>query len=293
MEAFLDDAFLRKLETIRLMAQKGIRGMDSGIHRSHQSGSSLEFLDYRKYHPGDDIRYVDWNIYGRTDRLFIRRFHAEKDMTLHILMDTSLSMKSGIPQKHLYAKKITAALSYIGLSGQDQVGVAAFSDTMGSIKSPERGKDVYLSILNFLSSLEPSGRTDFNASMEAFAETIRAPGMAVVVSDLLDPKGFKDGLKALIRSKFRLALIQVLDREEINPSFVGRFLFSDVETGRTQHLASDQTLLDRYIKKMTALLAETEDFCKKQGIDYHLADTRIPFEVFFLGFLGTGRMVNS
>lgn len=290
--SFLDEAFLKQLETIRILAQKGIKGKDTGIHRSGKGGSSLEFMDYRKYHPGDDVRYVDWNIYGRSDRLFIKRFHAEKDLTLHILVDTSLSMDTGTPSKYLYAQKIVAALSYIGLANQDQVGVTSFSDVIGKIKTPERGKEVYLSVLKYLTSLDPSGITDFNSSLQAFADSGRGPGVAVVVSDLLDPKGIKDGLKAVAHSKFKLTVIQVLDQEEISPLFSGSFLLQDIETGRSRNLYADKKLVERYADKMGDWLAEIQDFCKKSGIDYHLANTRISFEDFFLGFLGTGHMMN-
>ncbi len=284
-ESFLDEAFLRKLETIRILAQKGIKGKTSGIHRSYKSGSSQEFMDYRRYHPGDDMRYVDWSVYGRTDQLFIKLFHAEKDLTLHILVDTSKSMEFGYSSKADYAKKIVAALSYIGLANQDQVGVTSFSEIIGQTKSPERGKDVYLSVLNYLKSLNVEGKTNFNTCLEQFANEGNKPGIVVVISDLLDPLGYKDGLRALIHSKFKLTLIHVLAQEEIGPTFKGNYALQDIETGIARNFFTDKKILQQYEKKMTDYLNDISNFCRQRGIDYHLANTEVPFEDFFLEYL--------
>ncbi len=292
MESLLDEKFLHQLETLKLLAQKGLKGRNPGIQKSRRSGSSMEFMDYRKYQPGDDIRYVDWNVYARTDRLFVKQFHAEKDVILHLLMDKSGSMAAPAA-KFLFAKKIVAAISYMGLASQDQVGISAFNDTVGPIRSPERGKDVYLSVLNYLSDLEPGGVTDFNGALTAFAQAGHKPGVAVVVSDVLAPDGFKEGLKALVLSRFKLSLIQVLTPQERFPSFKGRFALSDVETGHHQFFAATKRMKQAYVEKMTAYIEGINTFCLGMGIDYHLADTGASFEDFFLGFLNSRHMQNA
>lgn len=289
MEPLLEESFLRRLETLKLMARKGMKGRDAGIHRSRRSGSSMEFMDYRKYQPGDDIRYVDWNVYARTDRLFVKLFHAEKDLTLHILLDRSRSM--AVPEaKFLFARKIAAAVSYMGLAGQDQVGISAFNDTMGPIRLPERGKDVYLSVLHYLSDLEPGGKTDFNSALTDFAQAGHKPGIVVVVSDVLAPGGYEDGLRALVLSRFNLSLIQVLTPEERHPTFKGRFALTDVETGQERLFTANKKMKQAYVKKMADYMAGLDAFCSGMGIDYHLADAGSSFDNFFLGFLRSRHM---
>ncbi len=296
MDSILDDAFLRTLDTMRFMTRTCGTGDVAGVHKSHKSGSSMEFMEYRRYHPGDDIRYVDWHVYGRTNRLFIKLFHAEKDLTLHILVDYSGSMKTGsagAPAKAEYAKKIAAALAYMGLANHDQVGLAAFTDTIGPVLTPEQGRTVYMSMLNILSSLTPGGRTDFNGSLKAFAGGGNKPGHAVIISDLLDPAGFREGLNAMLYSKFNLSLIQVLDPMEITPVLNGSITIQDVETKEEGTFFIDEKALSQYRKRMSAYLAQIDSFCKKQAIDYHLVHTGLPFEDFFIGYLKTGRERHS
>ncbi len=293
MDSILDDAFLRTLDAMRFMTRTGGSGDSAGVHKSHKSGSSMEFMEYRRYHPGDEIRYVDWHVYGRTNRLFIKLFHAEKDLTLHILIDVSGSMKAGALAKSEYAKKIAAALAYMGLANHDQVGLTAFSDTIGPFLSPEQGQSVYMSMLNTLSALIPAGRTDFNGSLKAFAGGGNKPGHAVIISDLLDPAGFKEGLNAMLYSKFSLSLIQVLDPMEINPVLNGSITIQDVETKEEGTFFIDEKAVAQYRKRMAAYLAQIDSFCKKQAIDYHLVHTGLPFEDFFIGYLKTGRERHS
>lgn len=293
MEPLLDESFLRQLQTIKTLAQKGVKGENAGIHRSMKSGSSMEFMDYRKYQPGDDIRYVDWNVYARTNRLFVKLFHAEKDQKLYIMMDASGSMATGNADKLTYVKKITAALGYLGLAGQDQVGITTFSDRIEQIKSPQRGKDVYLSLLDFLTGLNAKGQTDINAVLESFCAAGHQPGQVVVISDFLSPKGFKKGFRALAGSKFKLSVIQVVALDEIDPDFKGRLSLADVETGQQLSLQVNDRMKALYRQKMTAYLSDIRMFCQNRGIDYHLVDTSVPFTDFFLGYLGARQERNQ
>lgn len=289
MDPLLDETFLRQLEGLKLLARKGIKGKDAGIHRSSHSGAGMEFMDYRKYQPGDDVRYVDWNVYARTGRLFVKLFHAEKDVTLHVLLDRSLSMQQP-DTKFLFAKKVAAAVSYIGLANQDQVGICSFNETMGPVRSPERGKDVCLSVLKYLSDLSPGGVTNFNRALIDFAQAGHKPGIAVVISDVLAPGGYEQGLKALVLSKFNLSLIQVLSPEERQPTFRGRVALTDTETGQVQFFTANRKMKQAYVKKMAAFIAGLNAFCQGKGIDYHLADANASFEDFFLNVLNSRQM---
>ena len=285
IEALLDEDFLRKLEKLKLLIQKGLKGPFKGEHISWRSGASLEFLDYRKYQPGDDFRYVDWNVFGRLDKLFIKLFRSEEDLTIHILVDMSRSMETGIPSKELYAKKITAALSYIGLANLDKVGVTSFSDSLDKPCSPERGKQVYFSILKYLNSIKPDGITKLDSCLADYASTCRRPGAVVVISDLLDPNGFENGLEALCHAGFNVTLIQILDHEELFPSLNGYIQLKEIETGEMQKITLDDALVETYKEKIALFIKDTKELCRKNRIDYYLTDTSIPFEEFLLSYL--------
>ena len=290
LESFLDEHFLRKLEKLRILAQRGIKGPAKGEHDSWRSGPSLEFLDYREYQAGDDFRYIDWNVYGRLDKLFIKLFRAEEDLTIHILVDMSKSMGSGNPPKEIYAKKIAAALCYIGLANLDRVNVTSFTNSLGDSKPPERGRQVYLSMLRYLLSLKPEGKTDLNSCLTEYASACKRPGIAIILSDLLDPKGCERGLEALSYGKFDISLIQILDREELFPPLSGYLTLKDVETGETKRITLDGTLLELYRKKIRDFIENIKDLCQKGGIDYYLSDTSIPFEDFLHDYLIKGTL---
>ena len=290
VESFLDEKFLKKLERLKILAQKRIIGHGKGEHRSMKSGVSLEFQDYRKYQEGDDFRYIDWNVYGRLDRLFIKLFHAEEDLPIRILMDMSGSMGTGSLPKDIYAKKLAATLCYIGLANLDRVGIIAFAESLRESKPPKKGRQVYIEALKYLVSLEPEGDTDLNSCLTEVALSAKRPGVAVVISDLLDPKGYRDGFQALRTAKMDTTIIQVLDHGEISPSLSGAVTMRDVETGKKKNMTLDSGVVDSFEKRVRRFIEDIREFCLVNSIDYHLADTAIPFEDFILDLLTKGSL---
>ncbi len=290
LESFLDDAFLKQLEKLKIVSRKSTRNPRRGEYRSWQSGEGFEFLDYRKYQLGDDLRYVDWSVYGRLDKLFIKLFHAEKGQTAHILLDISRSMGSGTPSKDITAKKIAAALSYICISNLDKTGLMAFNNQIVNIKPPVRGKKQYLEVLKFFQSLTPSDQTNLNGSLKAYASICKNPGIAIIISDFFDPKGYEDGLKALVYRDFDINLIQVLDHEELNWSKTGTLLLNECETGEKKVTFVDKNLLALYRKKINEFISGIESYCGHYGMNYFLCDTRIPFENLLMDYLSKGAL---
>jgi hypothetical protein len=290
LDSFIDDAFLKQLEKLKIVSRKTSRNLRRGEYRSWQSGEGFEFLDFRKYHLGDDLRYVDWSVYGRLDKLFIKLFHAEKGQTAHILLDTSRSMDSGRPSKDITAKKIAAALSYICLSNLDKTGLMAFNNQIVKIKPPARGKKQYLEVLKFFESLEPSGQTNFSASLKDYAATCKNPGIAIVISDYFDPQGYEKGLKALAYRDFDINLIQVLDHEELFWSQTGNLLLNECETGENKVTFVDKKLLELYQNKINAFITGIKSYCGHYGMNYYLCDTRIPFESLLRDYLSKGAL---
>ena len=289
-DSFIDDAFLKQLEKLKIVSRRSTRQPHRGEYRSWQSGEGFEFLDFRKYHLGDDLRYVDWSVYGRLDKLFIKLFHAEKGQTAHILLDTSRSMKNGSPSKDITAKKIAAALSYICLSNLDKIGLMAFSNKIDKIKPPARGKKQYLEVLKFFQSLKPTNRTDVNGSLQEYAAICKNPGIAIIISDFFDPQGYQDGLKALAYRDFDINLIHVMSHEELEWSKTGNLLLNDCETGEKKVIFVDQNFLDIYRKKINNFIAGIRRHCRHRGVNYYLCNTRIPFENLLTDYLSRGAL---
>jgi len=290
LDSFIDDAFLKQLEKLKIVSRKSTRNPRRGEYRSWQSGEGFEFLDFRKYHLGDDLRYVDWSVYGRLDKLFIKLFHAEKGQTAHILLDTSRSMNSGTPSKDITAKKIAAALSYICLANLDKTALMAFNHQIVKTKPPARGKKQYLAVLKFFQSLNPSEPTHINDSLKAYAAICKNPGIAIVISDFFDPDGYEDGLKALAYRDFDINLIQVMDHEELHWSKTGNLLLNECETGEKKITFVDRDLLDLYHKKIGDFIAGIKTYCSHYGMNYFLCDTSIPFENLLTDYLSQGAL---
>ena len=289
-DSFIDDEFLKQLEKLKIVSRKSTRNPRRGEYRSWQSGEGFEFLDFRKYHAGDDLRYVDWSVYGRLDKLFIKLFHAEKGQTAHILLDMSRSMDSGTPSKDITAKKISAALSYICLSNLDKTGLMAFNNQIVQTKPPVRGKKQYLEVLKFLQSLKAAERTNINDSLKEYAAICKNPGIAIVISDFFDPRGYEDGLKALAYRDFDINLIQVLDHEELHWSKTGNLLLNECETGEKKVAFVDKDLMELYRQKIKAFIADLKSYCSHYGMNYFLCDTRIPFENLLMDYLSEGAL---
>jgi hypothetical protein len=290
LDSFIDDEFLEQLEKLKIVSRKSTRSPHRGEYRSWQSGEGFEFLDYRKYHLGDDLRYVDWSVYGRLDKLFIKLFHAEKGQTAHILLDISRSMDSGAPSKDITAKKIAAALSYICLSNLDKTGLMAFNNQIVKIKPPARGKKQYLEVLKFFHSLKPSGHTNVNGCLKKYAAVCKNPGIAVVISDFFDPQGYKDGFKALAHRDFDINLIQVMNHEELYWFKTGHLQLNDCETGEKKAIMVNKKLLEIYRNKLNEFITGIKNYCHHYGMNYFLCDTQVPFKNLLTDYLSKGAL---
>ncbi len=292
-DTFIDDSFLRKLEKLKLLTKKGLKGPEKGDHRATGTGEGIEFLDYRKYHLGDDLRYVDWSVYSRLDKLFIKLFHAEENQTVHILLDMSRSMGAGTPPKSVRAKKIAAAVAYISLAGYDRVGVAAFADGILQRRPPSRGRRRFPELLEFIYPMTPDGATDINTSLMNYAALRQPPGIALVLSDLFDPKGYQDGLRALVYRNFDIHLVQILDHEEIFWSKSGTLQLTDIETGKRKTAHLDRTAINTYRHAMDRFISDIRQHCAKYGVSHYTHDTRVPFEDFLMAYLTSQRMLGK
>jgi len=289
-QAFFTSEFLAQLERLSLLSRRVFRGRVKGERRSLRRGHSVEFCDYRAYGVGDDLRYVDWNIYGRLDRLHVKLFVDEEDLCLHLIVDASASMNFGTPTKLESAVRIAAALGFVGLVNLERVGVGALRDRVAEGWPPTRGRNQVPSLLDFLGRVEPSGGTSLNEGLANYAARSRQTGLAVVISDLLDPSGYESGIRALLERRFDVHLVHVLSPEELNPELAGDLRLVDSETGETRELSMDGDAVRAYRERLRQFLDRAETFCRTKEIGYHRIASDAPMEEFVLAQL-RGRVV--
>jgi uncharacterized protein (DUF58 family) len=281
-ETFFDSEFLKKLERLRLIAKRLSWAGAKGEHPASRKGFSLEFADYRRYQKGDDLRYVDWNVYRRLERLLLKVFTAEEEMNVYLLIDTSRSMGEGAPPKIDYAKRVAAALGYVGLKNLDRVGGASFTTALRAPLTLGRGRKQILNLFDFLGKLTCSGETDLRAAIHTFTKLFPHPGLVVIVSDLFEPAGWRAGLEELATKRYQLLVIHIVDEQEISPKLAGDILLSDVESGRERRFFLDGDLLRRYREELASYFAEIEALCAGRRIDYLRTSTAVLFDDFVL-----------
>jgi uncharacterized protein (DUF58 family) len=289
-QAFFTSEFLAQLERLSLLSRRVFRGRVKGERRSLRRGHSVEFCDYRAYGVGDDLRYVYWNIYGRLDRLHVKLFVDEEDLCLHLIVDASASMNFGTPTKLESAVRIAAALGFVGLVNLERVGVGALRDRVAEGWPPTRGRNQVPSLLDFLGRVEPNGGTSLNEGLANYAARSRQTGLAVVISDLLDPSGYESGIRALLERRFDVHLVHVLSPEELNPELAGDLRLVDSETGETRELSMDGDAVRAYRERLRQFLDRAETFCRTKEIGYHRIASDAPMEEFVLAQL-RGRVV--
>ena len=287
----LDPAFLRRLDTLTLRSRRIYRGMLRGERRSRTMGRGVEFADYRPYQVGDDFRYVDWNIYSRLDRLFIKLFSEEEDINVHLFVDASLSMDWGEPSKLAYAVRLAAAIGYVGLHALDRVGAVVFSDRAQATLAPHRGRGQTLRLFEFLAGIRGGGASDLRATMREYVYRTRRRGLLILISDLWMPDGYEEGLKLAQYHRFEPFVIHVVSEDEITPPVRGEARLVDVETGTATEVTIDGYALEAYTRARDAYFASVERFCVQHQIDYLRSATSIPFEDLVLRYLRMGGLL--
>jgi uncharacterized protein (DUF58 family) len=271
-----DEAFLRKLEYLSIVARRVFGGGLRADRRSRKGGAGIEFADHRAYSAGDDLRYVDWNVYARMERLLLRLFEEEEDLHVYLLVDTSASMAND--GKLDQALQIAAALAYVGLSNLDRVAVVPLSSDAPAGLRPTRGRGAILPILRFLDGMEARGTTSLRASIEAFVRRAPRPGVAILLSDFYDLDGYADALDRLRYRKHEPTAIQIWSGAEADPDLLGDVELVDLETGLGRDLTIDEDMLAEYKRAHRALTEGVEKYCAGHSIGYVRADVATPFE---------------
>jgi uncharacterized protein (DUF58 family) len=294
-----DSAFLAKLEQLHLLARKLFRGEHRAERRARQVGSSLEFADYRNYAWGDDPRTIDWAVYARLDRLFVKLFEQERDLDVHFLVDCSGSMRwsptanGERPTPKLdAARRIAAALGYVALANLDRVNVGWFDANLGEDLGLTRGKAQFHKVLDFLRTVpDAAGPTALERSFRSFTQRLKRRGLVFVLSDFLDPAGTEAALSLLRYHQFEVHIVQVLHPAELDPDLSGDLRLTECETGDVYELTASNALVRAYREQVNRFLANLEEFCLQRGAGYALAPTTVPFEDLVLRVLRDGVML--
>ena len=308
-----DETFLRKLDRLSLVVHKRRSGQLKGERRSTKRGTSVEFADYRNYSKGDDLRRVDWNIYARLGRPFVKLFEEEEDLSVHLLLDASTSMdwgggiagESRANNKWDYTRRVAAALGYIALGSGDRLTVTSlgerdaqgrdgkkmergFGNPLGAKVGrddktftrfgPARSKGQTLPLLRFLMEQETGGHTDLNRTLRRYALTARRPGLLVLITDLFSPTGYEEGLSTLLAQGYEGLVLHVLAPQEVNPPLAGDLKLVDVESGHEQEVTIDVGMRSLYRRRLAAWQDEVGRWCGQRGVTYVPVTTDVPFE---------------
>ncbi len=261
-----DADFLKTLEALNLLAKRTLAGDDRAERRTPRKGASIEFADYRRYVPGDEIRYIDWNVYARHGSLFVKEFSAEENLHVTILLDTSRSMEFG--GKFRAAKELAAAMGYIGLSNYDTVNLYAFGSEMRMVKKFLRGKGRIFELLAALDGLSTEGATDMRVAFKAALPKLRGRSLVLLLTDFYDLAGYAAAVRELLAQRFGVHLIHLVAKEEVAPTARGRMSLLDLETGRARDVALLPRTVEAYRRRFDLFCAEVEEFSRSHEMAY-------------------------
>jgi uncharacterized protein (DUF58 family) len=281
-DELFDEEFQRKLDYLALVSRRVFAGRLRAERRTKKSGSGVEFADHRDYQPGDDFRYLDWNVYQRFDRLLVRLFEEEEDLAVYFIVDASASMGFGQAKKLRYAKKVCAALAYVGLANLDRVSIVTTTDRVLGRMPETRGKARIFKAFRFLREVRAHGGTDLGEAMKTFVAQHKRRGLAVLISDLYDPAGFEKGINVLRYNKFDPFVVHVVDPAEASPRLHGDVLVYDCETGEEREVTVTARVLSRFLQAHQHYLAQIERYCATHQVPYIAANVEVPFDEMIL-----------
>jgi uncharacterized protein (DUF58 family) len=276
-----DEGTLRKLEQLSLVAQRVRAGAIKGERRSTKRGTAIEFADYRTYTRGDDLRRVDWNVYARLERPFVKLLEEEEDLAVHLLLDASGSMDwgDGASHKLRYGQRLAAALGQIALSTGDRLTIETLAgDRPPARFGPVRGRGHTFRLLDWLAERTAGGTTDLNAALTVYADGGVRAGLTLLISDLWSPAGFRDGVAALQARGHEVVVLQLLAPDELDPPLGGDLRLVDIETGEAEEVTVDRAMRDLYRRRLEEWQREAAEWCRGRQVHYVPVTTDLPWE---------------
>lgn len=272
---------------MELRARTVVEGFIYGLHRSPYRGFSVEFAEYREYAPGDDTRFIDWKVFARSDRYYLKEFEEETNLSCHILLDVSSSMnyKSGAVSKLAYGSYLAASLGYLIFQQRDGVGLMTFDNEVLQFIPSRNRRGHLLSILRHLEQVEAGSQTKLSLPLHQIAEIVNRKGLIILISDLLDdPATVLDGLQHIRFKGHDLIVFHIMDDTELNFPFDNATRFMDME-GSAEFLAIPSMVRENYMKRLNAHIEEFKQGCGRMQVDYHLLNTSKPLDFALFGYL--------
>jgi uncharacterized protein (DUF58 family) len=286
-----DARFLESLKTLRIIARRVPRQGRPAEQRSRDMGAGTEFRDFRPYSPGDDFRAIDWNLYRRLGKVFLRLFEELEDLPLYLMPDVSRSMYLESPPRAIAGLRTALALASISLNQLDSVGLFPFSNDIGPQMRPRSGKRQLMTVANFLADLEPGGQTDFARSMKTFSTIRLRQGLVVIVSDFFDPSGLDSALAALKRLRHRVLLVQLVRGVDRDPEIRGDVRVVDCETSTAEDVTVSAAVLAKYRAAYDAFQDRLTKFALARSAGLLRLDADKPVAPQLAKFFETGEIV--
>jgi uncharacterized protein (DUF58 family) len=285
-----DSEFLKKLDNIALSARITMNSGASGGRKSKAKGSSVEFSDYREYSAGDDFRRIDWNAYGRFDKLFVKLFMEEREALVNIFIDSSKSMDFGNPKKSMTALKLSGVFAFLALNNLDKVCINGIKETSINQSVPITGKNMFHRCLSFLDNIEFSGETNINACIKK--KNLQTRGISIIISDFFSSGGVEEAIKYLSYKNQQVVLIHVLSPEELNPEVYGQVRLVDSESREGRNMTITPTMLKYYEKKLGSFISNIKDFSSKMGAAYIQVSSEEQIEKIVFEYLTRAGVIN-
>jgi uncharacterized protein (DUF58 family) len=283
--SLLSPQLLAQLERLELVTRKVFRGRMKGERRSKRKGQSVEFADFRQYVPGDDLRFIDWNLFARIERLYLKLFLEEEDLHFYALIDASASMEFGEPTKLQFAKQLAAALGFIGLCRADRVKVETLATKSSKPGPVLRGRGSLWRLIDHLEAIEPGENVSLAEGVKNFCLRNTGKGILVLITDLMDKAGYEQALRFLVTQQMDVYLLHVLCPEELNPVIKGDLKLIDCEDEDAAEVTVSRPLLDKYKRTLAAFVDGAREFCTRRGMNYLMVSTETPVETLVSNYL--------
>lgn len=281
----LSPQLLAQLERLELVSRKVFRGRMKGERKSKRKGQSVEFADFRQYVPGDDLRFIDWNLFARLERLYLKLFLEEEDLHFYALIDTSLSMDFGDPTKLQYAKQLAASLGFIGLCRADRVKIESLGTSSKKPGPVLRGRSSLWRMQEYLAGIEPGENVGLFEGVKNFCLRNSGKGILVLISDLMDKEGYDKALRFLVTQQMDVYVLHVMCPEELDPQVKGDLKLIDCEDDDVAEITVSRPLMDKYKRTLASFVDGAREFCTRRGMSYLMVSTDTPVETLVSNYL--------
>jgi uncharacterized protein (DUF58 family) len=284
-DQLLSPQLLAQLERLELVSRKVFRGRMKGERKSKRKGQSVEFADFRQYVPGDDLRFIDWNLFARMERLYLKLFLEEEDLHFYALIDASTSMDFGEPTKLQFAKQLAASLGFIGLCRADRVKIESLGTSSRKPGPALRGRASLWRMMEYLEGIEPGENVSLAEGVRNFCLRNSGKGILVLITDLMDKEGYEKAMRFLVAQQMDVYVLHVLCPEELNPELKGDLKLIDCEDDDIAEVTVSRPLLDRYKRTLASFLDGAREFCTRRGMSYLMTSTETPVETLVANYL--------